>query len=166
MMAIEIQAFKEVMAHWATGVTVVTTLLEGQPVGITASSFSSLSLQPPQVLICVNKKLHTNGAIRASGCFAVNILTLAQQEWGAIFAGMRPELQNRFEGIEWSVAETGAPILPAVLAWADCRVRHQYDGEDHTIFVGEVVAGAAQGIGSPLLYYDRQWQRLATGDDE
>ncbi len=73
-MAIEAQAFREVMAHWATGVTIVTTLLADQPVGITASSFSSLSLQPPQILICVNKRLHTLQAIVDSGFFAVDNL--------------------------------------------------------------------------------------------
>jgi flavin reductase (DIM6/NTAB) family NADH-FMN oxidoreductase RutF len=160
-MAVESQVFKEVMAHWATGVTVVTTQLAGHPVGITASSFTSLSLEPPQILICVNKKLSTNEAIRTSGYFAVNILTAGQQDWGEIFAGMRPGVTDRFAGIDWAVAVTGAPILPGVLAWLDCRVGQLYDGADHTIFVGEVLAGGATGDGAPLLYYHRNWQHLA-----
>ncbi|RIK39941.1 MAG: flavin reductase [Chloroflexi bacterium] len=161
-MGIDAQAFKEVMAHWATGVTVVTTMLDGAPVGITANSFTSVSLQPPQVLICVNKSLHTNEAIQRSGFFAVNILSAEQQEWGIIFAGMKPEILDRFEGIDWSSAETGAPILPDVLGWLDCRLSHAYDGDDHTIFVGEVAASDARRDGSPLLYYNRGWRRMGS----
>jgi flavin reductase (DIM6/NTAB) family NADH-FMN oxidoreductase RutF len=160
-MGIEAQAFKEVMAHWATGVTVVTTMVEGSPVGITANSFTSVSLHPPQVLICVNKALHTNGAIHRSRFFAVNILSVEQEDWGKIFAGLKPEVLDRFEGIDWSTGVTGAPILPAVLGWLDCRVSHAYDGDDHTIFVGEVVASDARRQGTPLLYYNRGWRHMA-----
>lgn len=164
-MGIDAQAFKEVMAHWATGVTVVTTMFEGAPVGITANSFTSVSLQPPQVLICVNKMLHTNQAIQRSGFFAVNILSAEQQEWGIIFAGMKPEVPDRFQGIDWFTSATGAPILPDVLGWLDCRLSHAYDGDDHTIFVGEVVASAARREGAPLLYYNRGWRRVAASWD-
>jgi flavin reductase (DIM6/NTAB) family NADH-FMN oxidoreductase RutF len=160
-MGIDAQAFREVMAHWATGVTIVTTRLDDAPVGITASSFASLSLQPPQVLICVNKRLSTNEAISEGGSFAINILAAEQKEWGILFAGMRPEVTDRFAGIDWYTAETGAPILPEVLGWLDCRLRQVYDGEDHSIFVGEVVASGARDDGAPLLYYRRGWRQVA-----
>jgi flavin reductase (DIM6/NTAB) family NADH-FMN oxidoreductase RutF len=160
-MAIDPQAFKEVMAHWATGVTIVTTRLDGQPVGITVNSFASVSLQPPQVLISVNRKLHTHNAIEESGVFAVNLLGIEHLEWGMRFAGMRPENVDRFAGIDWFTAATGVPILPGVLGWLDCTLRHAFDGGDHTIFVGEVVASGARSEGRPLLYYNRNWQQLA-----
>lgn len=159
-MGIDAQAFKEVMAHWATGVTVVTTLVAGQPVGITVSSFASVSLEPPQILICINKRLQSNESILQNGFFAVNILGATQQEWGLIFAGMQPTVADRFAGIAWETAETGAPILPGVLGWFDCRVHHAYDGGDHTIFVGDVLASGAQREGTPLLYYNRNWRQL------
>ena len=160
-MGIDAQAFREVMAHWATGVTIVTSRLGSAPVGITASSFASLSLQPPQVLICVNKRLNTNEAINQSGFFAINILSVDQEEWGKLFAGMRPEVTERFADIDWRTAQTGAPILPEVLGWLDCRLSHAYDGDDHTIFVGEVIASGARNTGLPLLYYNRGWRHLA-----
>jgi flavin reductase (DIM6/NTAB) family NADH-FMN oxidoreductase RutF len=161
-MGIEPQAFREVMAHWASGVTVVTTLEQEQPVGITVSSFASLSLQPPQILVCINRKLYTHEILRQSGFFAVNILTVEQVAWGMRFAGMLPEVKDRFQDIQWFRAETGAPLLPAVLGWLDCRVRHALDGGDHTIFVGEVVASRVGEDGEPLLYYNRRWRRLAS----
>lgn len=160
-MGIDPQAFKEVMAHWATGVTVVTTKLGDDPVGITVNSFASVSLQPPQILICVSRKLHTHNAIEQSNGFAVNILSADQLEWGLRFAGMRPEITDRFAGIEWFTVHTGAPILPHVLGWFDCELRHAFDGGDHTIFVGGIVASAAQATGKPLLYYNRNWRQLA-----
>ena len=159
-MAVEPQVFKDTLAQWASGVTIVTSLDGTQRIGITVSSFSSVSLEPPRILICVGKQLYTNSLIERSGIFAVNILSAGQQELGMRFAGLIPEIEDRFAGIDCFTAVTGSPILPGVLAWLDCRVAHAYDGGDHTIFVGEVAAAEAQPPGDPLLYYNRQWRRL------
>ncbi len=159
-MSIDVQSFKEALAHWASGVTIVTTHVEGRPVGITASSLTSVSLEPPQILICVARKLFTHQAIEQSGVFAVNILGTDHLEWGMRFAGMLPELADRFAGIELRQGVTGAPILPDVLGWLDCRLRHTFDGGDHTIFVGEVMAAGATETRSPLLYFNRSWRQL------
>lgn len=158
-MTIDPQLFKETMAQWASGVTVLTSSYEGQPVGITASSFASVSLEPPRVLVCVAKRLHTHSVIERSGVFAVNILAADQVEWGMRFAGLLPELEDRFAGIPWTTAVTASPILPGVLGWLDCRLDFAYDGGDHTIFVGQVEAAQA-GAGAPLLYFSRQWRQL------
>ncbi|MEZ4735114.1 MAG: flavin reductase family protein [Caldilineaceae bacterium] len=158
---IDPQIFRNTLSHWASGVTVVTTHDGTQHVGMTASSFSSVSIDPPQILICVAKKLHTHQAIQASGFFAVHILKTTQLEWGMRFAGMIPEVTDRFEGITVQTAITGAPILPDVLGWLDCQLRHAYEGGDHTIFVGEVVASNSNDDGMPLLYYHRHWRQLA-----
>lgn len=159
-MGVDAQTFRETLAHWATGVTVVTTIAQGSAVGITASSFTSLSVNPPRVLISVNKRLYTHQAIRSAGIFAVNVLGEEQLEWGMRFAGLTPETEDRFAGIATFRAQTGAPILPGVLAWVDCEVRERYDGVDHTLFVGEVLAAGASGDANPLLYYNRQWRTL------
>lgn len=161
-MSIDVQSFKNAMAHWTSGVTVVTTCAEGDPIGMTASSLTSLSLDPPQILICVSRKLFTHQAIEQSGFFAVNILGTDHLEWGMRFAGMISETSDRFAGIEARTAITGAPILPDVLGWLDCRLRRAYDGDDHTIFVGEVVAAGASEERSPLLYFNRTWRQLDT----
>lgn len=158
---IDPQLFKNNLSHWASGVTVVTTQVGEQRVGMTASSFSSVSMTPPQILICVAHKVHTHQALTESGFFAVNILNSTQVEWGMRFAGMIPEITDRFAGIAVTTAVTGAPILPDVLGWLDCQVRHAYAGGDHTIFVGEVVAGSNTHTGLPLLYYHRNWRQLA-----
>ncbi|HQY90035.1 MAG: flavin reductase family protein [Caldilinea sp.] len=159
-MSMDVQSFKDALAHWTSGVTVVTTQMDGRPVGITASSLTSVSLAPPQILICVARKLYTHQVIEQSGVFAVNILGTDHLEWGMRFAGMTPELADRFADIELQRGVTGAPILPDVLGWLDCRLRHAYDGGDHTIFVGEVVAAGATEERSPLLYFNRTWRQL------
>jgi flavin reductase (DIM6/NTAB) family NADH-FMN oxidoreductase RutF len=159
-MGVEVQDFKNALAHWATGVTVVTTRSGDRHIGITASSLTSLSLEPPQILICVGRKLFTHGAILESGVFAVNILSADQIEWGIRFAGRIPELADRFEDIEFDTATTGCAILPGVLGWLDCTLRHAYDGGDHSIFVGEVVAAGFEP-GAPLLYFNRHWRQLS-----
>jgi flavin reductase (DIM6/NTAB) family NADH-FMN oxidoreductase RutF len=159
-MAVDAQLFKETLAHWASGVTVVTTLHEENPVGITASSFSSVSLNPPQILICVNKKLFTHGAIEATKTFAVNILGEEHLDWGKRFAGLVPEIEDRFADIETKSAATGCPIFLDALAWVDCRVVHDYDGGDHTVFIGEVLAAGSRAEGKPLMYYYRNWRSM------
>lgn len=156
--------FKGVMARFASGVTIVTVQHNGQRHGLTASSFSSLSLDPPLVLVCVGKHAYSHGLIAQSRAFAVNILSQAQQEWGARFAN--PKIVDRFAGIEYSTAITGSPILPGSLAWVDCTLHQAHDAGDHTIFVGKVVAGdvvpsEALAALPPLLYYNRDWRTLA-----
>jgi len=160
-MSILIQDFKNVMAQWASGVTIVTTIHRETPVGMTVSSFASASLQPPQILFGANRATRTHDAIAGSGCFAVNILAVEQLDWGMRFAGLQPEIPERFQGISWFTAQTGAPILPGVLGWLDCQVRQAFACGDHTIFVGEVVACAVRDDGAPLLYHHRNWRQLA-----
>lgn len=160
-MSIDAQGFKNALSNWASGVTVVTTHVDNRPVGITASSLTSVSLDPPQILICVARKLFTHQAIVQSGVFAVNILGARHLDWGMRFAGMLPELEDRFAGIDTHTAATGSPILPDVMAWLDCRLTHSFDGGDHTIFVGEVLAAGAGNESEPLLYFKRNWRQLS-----
>jgi flavin reductase (DIM6/NTAB) family NADH-FMN oxidoreductase RutF len=154
------ERFRDVMSQWASGVTIVTTLHDQQRIGITASSFSSLSLHPPLVLVCINRKLYTHEAIHAFGAFAINILDAQHVEWGMRFAGMRPELADRFAGIETTTAVTGCPILGGVVGWLDCTVHTTFPAGDHTIFIGAVRAVGVHGAGDPLLYFRRAWRRL------
>jgi flavin reductase (DIM6/NTAB) family NADH-FMN oxidoreductase RutF len=157
-MAVDPILFKQALSQWASGVTVVTTLKNGgQPHGMTASSVTSLSLDPPMVLICVAKKLYTHTLLEESGFFAVNILNMDQLDYGKRFAGMYPDMEDRFAGIDYHAEMTGAPILPGVLGWVDCRLTQTYTGGDHTIFLGEVLAAAGPGDHDPLLYFNRQW---------
>ena len=161
-MAIDSQTFRATLSQWASGVTIVTSHHDGQHVGITASSFSSVSLEPPRILICVAKRLYTHGVIESSQVFAVNILSAEQHEVGMRFAGKVPEGEDRFDGFEVFTAQTGSRLLPGVLGWLDCRLSAAYDGGDHSIFVGDVVAASAVEMGSPVLYYNRQWRHLAS----
>ncbi|MCL4868600.1 MAG: hydroxymethylglutaryl-CoA lyase [Anaerolineae bacterium] len=147
------------MSLFASGVTVVTTLHQRQPIGITASSFSSLSLEPPLVLVSLSKRLFTHRVIEESGVFAVNVLSAYQQELGMRFAGMVPGVADRFAGLKITSSVTGCPLLPDCLAWVDCTVWASYDGGDHTIFVGQVQDVYAGETDIPLLYHNRLWRR-------
>ncbi len=151
--------FKRAMSQFASGVTVVTTRYNQMPLGVTVSSFSSLSLEPPLVMVSLNKKLFTHKAIAESGVFAANVLSVQQLEIAIRFAGMRSEVKDRFAGLKTQTAVTGSPILPDSLAWIDCTVWAMYDGGDHTIFVGEVRDLFVSDLDMPLLYYKRLWRR-------
>lgn len=163
VMNVDPAAYKETLAHWATGVTVVSTLDGERPIGITANSFTSLSLNPPQVLVSVSKRLRTHDAILERGAFAVSILRREQEEVGRRFAGGMAEAGDRFAGLNVQSAETGCPILSDALAWLDCEVAAAYEGADHTHFVGAVVAASgaqSDDSASPLLYFKRAWRSL------
>ncbi len=163
-MAIDPQDFRAAMSQWASGVTIVTSINNGARVGITASSLSSVSLEPPRILICLAKRLFTHQVILESKAFAVNILAADQQEWGMRFAGMLPEDGDRFFDIETFTAETGSPLLPGVLGWLDCELSDVYDQGDHSILVGNVVAATASEVHTPILYYHRAWRALAESE--
>ena len=161
-MAVNPHEFKKALSQFASGVTVVTTMYQENRIGVTASSFASLSLEPPLVLVCFGKSLFTHKAISEYGAFSVNLLRADQLDWGQRFANMQPQVVDRFAGIDVHTAITGAPLLPGCLAWLDCKIWQIYDGGDHSIFVGEVVAAYATSEQAlPLVYYDRLWQSCA-----
>ena len=152
--------FRRVVSHFASGVTVVTTLRpDGRPCGLTASAVCSVSLDPTLVLVCVEKAADSHGCIEQSGVFAVNVLADGKGETLARrFAGH--DLDGKFTGVAFRPEHTGAPVLDEALAWLDCRVAERCTGGDHTVFVGEVVAADACE-GAPLLYYRGGYGRFA-----
>lgn len=160
-MALDPEDFKAVMSQWPSGVTVVTTVDEDGPTGMTASSFSSVSLNPSLISICIAKHLPTHARLQKAGVFAVNILSKDQINDGLRFAGMLKDVTDRFEGIETHTAETGSPLLSDSLGWVDCTIWAQHDGGDHTIFVGEVQAAGIDKTAAPLLYHSRSWGQFA-----
>jgi flavin reductase (DIM6/NTAB) family NADH-FMN oxidoreductase RutF len=160
-MSIDAESFKQVMACWPSGVTVVTTATGEAWHGMTASSFSSVSLEPPLVSICIAKHVTSHDLIAASGIFAVNILARGQVDLGKRFAGMIPGVVDRFEGIDCATATTGSPLLVDALGWVDCAVERRVDGGDHTIFVGRVLAAGVGDAAPPLLYHSRSWGQVA-----
>lgn len=163
--------FRDVLAQWPSGVTVVTTLAapqDGSPDdaaptwhGMTASSFSSVSLTPPLVSICLDRRLYSHGLVSTSGVFGISVLAKDQAEVARRFAGMVEGVEDRFDGETWSTAASGVPLLDSALGWLDCRVVHEHDGGDHTIFVGEVLAGHTARKSAPLLFHSRGWGQFA-----
>jgi flavin reductase (DIM6/NTAB) family NADH-FMN oxidoreductase RutF len=143
--------FRRILSHWASSVAIVTTRTPaGQPGGLTVSSFASLSLDPPLVLVAIEKNADTYDSVRTFGCFAVNILDSDSEHFARRFAGS--ETDRKFDGVAYHDEQTGSPILDDALGWIDCRVHAEYDGGDHTIFVGAIQTADARE-GSPLLYY-------------
>jgi flavin reductase (DIM6/NTAB) family NADH-FMN oxidoreductase RutF len=152
--------FREALAQHASGVTVVTVSHAGQRFGFTASSFTSVSLDPPLVLVCAARTLDALAAIESVGAFAVNILGDHQHDLGLRFAGLLPDVTDRFDGIDALTSVTGSPLLPESLAWLDCRLHALHDGGDHRIVVGEVVDARVNRRGRALLYHGRRWRRV------
>ncbi len=160
-MPLNVELFKNAMAQWASGVTIVTTQWNGEKFGLTASSFTSISLEPPLVSVALANSLYTLALMQQSGLFAVSLLASDQIDLGMRFAGMIPDIVDRFDGIDYTVAVTGCPIILGSLGWLDCRVYHSFEAGDHTVFIGEVLEADAREDGKPLLYYNRDWRHLA-----
>lgn len=151
-MGIDAGQFKDSLKRWASGVSVVTTRQDGGIRGITVSSFCSLSLDPPLILICIDRQAHSHQTIAHEGCFAVNILRADQRKLSDMAAGRFGDEGARLAGYSHRREVTGAPVLDDCLAWLDCRLKAGHDGGDHTIYVGRIEAtGRAEG--EPLLYY-------------
>jgi flavin reductase (DIM6/NTAB) family NADH-FMN oxidoreductase RutF len=159
-MAVGPDQFRDALRSWASGVSVVTTERDGGIQGITVSSFASLSLDPPLVLICIDRGAVSHGLIARRGVFAVNLLREDQAALANDAAGRRGPQGNRLEKVAWRRAVTGAPILKDCLAWLDCLLVDTLPGGDHSIFVGRVEA-AGRTDGRPLLWFGSDYQRLA-----
>lgn len=153
----ESRKFRDISGSFATGVTIITTKNEeGVPVGMTANSFTSLSLDPPLVLINVDKKSSLYSAFIQAESFAVNILSSSQEELSRRFSTRNID---RFEGVGFEEDATGAPILPNVIGYFDCEKVQQYDGGDHVIIIGKTKSGEVRE-GEPLLFFKGKYRNI------
>jgi flavin reductase (DIM6/NTAB) family NADH-FMN oxidoreductase RutF len=153
-------AFRDAIGHFATGVTVVTSVgTDGEPVGTTASAVTSLSLDPPLVLVCFDRASQTLEAVRAHGAFVVNVLAAPQRHLSANFA--RRGLAAAWDGVRHRRGPTGSPRLEGVLAALECTVEHRLPGGDHEIVVGRVREVETSGQdAAPLLYWRGSYASL------
>lgn len=146
--------FRTVMSRFATGVTVMTTVAEDVPHGMTANAVSSLSLDPLLVLVCVERDTAMCDLVDRSRIFALSILSADQREVSNAFADpYRPPGRAQFDDLAIRPAVTGAPVLDGAIGWVDCRLWATYDGGDHLIMVGEVVDLAVADDDDALVYF-------------
>jgi len=151
------EEFRSALSQFASGVTVVTTRdAHDKKHGITVSAFCSVSLEPPMVLICIEKTTGSHYAFGESGAFVVNILASSQSDVSEHFAS---RVDEKFGDVEHSLNEDGVPVLTDAIATLRCTLRHSLDGGDHSIFVGLVESVDIRG-GNPLIYFDRDYHRL------
>jgi flavin reductase (DIM6/NTAB) family NADH-FMN oxidoreductase RutF len=155
---------RAVFGAFATGITVVTASGDS-PMGMTANSFTSVSLSPPLVLVCVDRKAAIHDAVLAEGLFAVSVLASDQEQTAKYFAShSRPRGEQEFAAVDSVPGPcTGAPVLAGALAWVECRLSAVYDGGDHSIFLGSVL-DLGHGTGSDaLLYHGGRFHRIVPG---
>ena len=151
--------FRRVLGHFATGVTIVTACDgQGKPTGLTASAFTSVSLEPPLILICVAHTSQSYPALRDGGRFAVNFLGNKQEDASRRFATSK--IVDKFEGVAYHMSEMGLPILTDSLAHVECVTVNTHVEGDHTVFIGRVDACGASD-GEPLLYFRGKYGRFA-----
>ncbi len=158
-MSVEKDEFRSALARFGSGVTVVTSVAaDGRRHGITVSAFSSVSLEPPLILICVQKSAGSHGAILECGAFAVHFLETGQEEFSNLFASRSEE---KFEVESWSEGISGVPVCANVLAVLECRLHAAHDAGDHTIFIGLVEKTTVRD-GEPLIYWKGRYRQLRT----
>ncbi|WP_245721987.1 flavin reductase family protein [Nocardia crassostreae] len=151
-------AFKAVLGRFASGVTVITALDQGEPVGFACQSFASLSLEPPLVSFFPARTSSTWPRIRSAGSFCVNILADHQTD---ICRQLGRPGADKFAGVDWTASENGSPLLTGALASIDCALHDEVDGGDHTIVIARVTGLNEHSEAKPLLFYRAAFGRLA-----
>jgi flavin reductase (DIM6/NTAB) family NADH-FMN oxidoreductase RutF len=170
-MSVTPDELKAAMRLWASGVTVVTTANKSERAGITASTFTSVSLDPPLILVCLYNEVGTLKQIEANGHFAVSLLGSEHAHVSNQMAGYTevPTGEDRFYGLDWITQTTGSPIYADAAAWFDCTLYALYAGGTHKIVVGEVVVVGRkkdEEDAHPLLYFSQGYRQLAAPDGE
>ncbi len=164
--AVDQVAFRGALGRFASGVTIVSTTLDGIDHAMTASAFTSVSLEPPLVLMCSHKTSRFHDAVLTSGLWGVSILAEESSEASAWFADRGRALEDQFAGIEYHRGGLGVPLLDESLAWLECRTTAVHDGGDHTIIVGMVSdAGFRDDIDDPLLYYRSHYGTIIRSEE-
>jgi len=148
------------MRAWTTGVAIVTAAHGGEQHGMTVSSFSSISLEPPLIAISLQTDSQTHRLVSRAGTFGVTVLAANQQALSERFAGKMDVDADRLQGISTETLATGAPFIQGGLAFLDCRVTQAIAAGLNTLLIGEVVAVRADDHDSPLVYHDRAYRRL------
>ena len=159
---IDPDALRQAMRLWATGITIVSASSRGVYHGMTVSSFTSISLSPPLVLIALQNKARTYGLVVETGYFGVMVLAEGQQVLSDRFAGREDLDEDRYRGLETFTMVSGAPFLRDGLAYFDCQMKTSYDLGTHSIFIGEVLSLQAFPERKPLLYFNRDYQSIST----
>lgn len=154
--------FREVLGRFATGVTIVTAVHEGEPVGLTCQSFTSVSLDPPLVLFVPARTSRAWPRIERAGAFCVNVLARGQQELAEVFASRGTD---KFAGVEWRPGVTGAPVLAGGVAWVDCVLHAVHGGGDHLVVLGRVRDLGAPGDADPLLFLESRYRGADRGPE-
>jgi flavin reductase (DIM6/NTAB) family NADH-FMN oxidoreductase RutF len=154
--------FRNALGTFATGVTIVTTMSkDGKPIGLTANSFTSVSLDPPLVLFCLDRRAYSYGHFESASHFAVNVLAAGQEDVSSHFA--RPS-EDKWRDMTLDLCGVGCPAFKDALAVFECATHRIHDGGDHIIVVGKVLSFNYRPEGAPLLYYRGKYGRLgATG---
>jgi flavin reductase (DIM6/NTAB) family NADH-FMN oxidoreductase RutF len=151
--------FRATVGSFATGVTIVTTRGEEHAYGMTANAFSSVSLDPPLVLVCVMAHSEGSEHIERNGCFAVNILHADQEPLSRYFASRdRPRGRDAFAEVPHRIAASGSPILEGAIGYLDCRLHTSHDAGDHEIFIGEVLDLGFNPDGEPLVFHGGRYK--------
>ncbi|MGZ8438649.1 MAG: flavin reductase family protein, partial [Candidatus Limnocylindrales bacterium] len=159
---IDSDLFRRVMGHFVTGVTVVSAFDGEQPFGITVNALSSVSLDPPLVMVALDRRRFLTPIVRSAGRYAVNILSEAQQALSDCFAGA-PVMPGRdaFCGAAWHMGESGLPLIDGAIATLECTVVETFSAGDHDLFIGRVETIANElNHPMPLLYYRRRYLRI------
>ena len=157
-MTFEAKDFRRALGCFATGITVVTTVVEGRPLGVTVNSFNSVSLDPPLVLFSLGRGGSALAAFQAARHFVVNVLRHDQQDLSDRFAS---RAAAPWTDVPYETWETGCPVLQGVLSVFECDLESTVDGGDHVIFLGRVRNIACAADGEPLLYFRGGYTRLA-----
>ena len=161
-MSIDNTTFRKVLGRFATGITVVTGLdSDRRPVGLTVNAFTSLSLDPPLVLFCLDNKTASKEAFVLGNGFALNMLGEDQQDLSVNFSTRK---EDRFAGVEHEFWDTGVPILQGCLANLECIIDSVHEGGDHLIIVGRVDRLSQAETGRPLLYFNGRYARIGDLD--
>ncbi len=154
------QEYRDIIGRFATGVTVVTTAVDGWLHGMTANAITSVSLDPLLLLVCVDKTAHTHDHLIQAGAFAVNILSEEQQDVSQIFAASSEPEEGRLQGVAYQIGGNGAPIIDGCIAHIECEASEHTDAGDHTIFIGSVLSAAVNREAPPLLFYRGKYRKL------
>ena len=152
-MAASNDLFKELMRRFAAGVTLVTFNENEKFGGLTVSSFCSLSMDPPLVLICIDRKIVSHESLENTDTFGVNICNSEQGKLAWDFANSKIDKNELIKSLPHTLTELGTPLLDGCLATMECKITQKYDGGDHTIFIGQVEEGKFDENAKPLVYY-------------